>query len=67
MVEGDHALQDAVTAQTLRPSWPKAYYRMGAAFMLLKVNQFNIKYYNCISFFFTCLIACPVVRTVQLS
>ncbi|KAJ4789772.1 ankyrin repeat family protein [Rhynchospora pubera] len=34
--EGYCALKDAIMAQTLRPEWPKAYYRIGAAMMLLE-------------------------------
>ncbi|KAJ4789801.1 ankyrin repeat family protein [Rhynchospora pubera] len=34
--EGDLALKDALMAQRLKPEWPKAYYRVGAAFMLLE-------------------------------
>ncbi|KAJ1683745.1 hypothetical protein LUZ63_021032 [Rhynchospora breviuscula] len=33
---GEWALMEAVVAQSLRPEWPKAYYRIGAACMLLK-------------------------------
>ncbi|KAJ3687167.1 hypothetical protein LUZ61_016331 [Rhynchospora tenuis] len=34
--EGGRALEDALMAQRLRPELPKAYYRTGAAFMLLE-------------------------------
>ncbi|KAJ4820945.1 ankyrin repeat family protein [Rhynchospora pubera] len=33
---GEMALSDALMAQRLRPGWPKAYYRVGAAHMLLR-------------------------------
>ncbi|KAJ3687201.1 hypothetical protein LUZ61_016365 [Rhynchospora tenuis] len=33
---GEMALSDALTALRLRPGWPKAYYRVGAAHMLLQ-------------------------------
>ncbi|KAJ1691828.1 hypothetical protein LUZ63_015983 [Rhynchospora breviuscula] len=36
MRDGELALEDALRAQRLRPEWPKAYYRIGAAFMLLE-------------------------------
>ncbi|KAJ3687194.1 hypothetical protein LUZ61_016358 [Rhynchospora tenuis] len=36
MGEGDRAWKDALLAQRLRPDWSKAYYRIGAALMLLK-------------------------------
>ncbi|XP_078182399.1 uncharacterized protein LOC144576002 [Carex rostrata] len=36
MAEGDLALEDAQTAKSLGRNWPKAYYRLGAAFMSLK-------------------------------
>ncbi|KAJ4768235.1 ankyrin repeat family protein [Rhynchospora pubera] len=36
MRDGELALEDALLAQRLRPEWPKAYYRIGAAFMLLE-------------------------------
>ncbi|KAJ4744904.1 ankyrin repeat family protein [Rhynchospora pubera] len=36
MGEGGRALKDALTAQRLRPEWPKAHYRVGAAMMLLE-------------------------------
>ncbi|KAJ4744912.1 Tetratricopeptide repeat protein 28 [Rhynchospora pubera] len=36
MGDGDQALKDALVARRLRPEWPKAFYRMGAALMLLK-------------------------------
>ncbi|KAJ4744908.1 ankyrin repeat family protein [Rhynchospora pubera] len=34
--DGDQALKDALVARRLRPEWPKAFYRMGAALMLLE-------------------------------
>ncbi|XP_010278138.1 PREDICTED: ankyrin-1-like isoform X2 [Nelumbo nucifera] len=34
--EGERALSDATACIMLRPDWPKAYYREGAAWMLLK-------------------------------
>ncbi|XVF71930.1 hypothetical protein PTKIN_Ptkin12aG0079400 [Pterospermum kingtungense] len=37
--EGDNALEDARMCVTLSPNWPKAYYRLGAAWMLLKKFQ----------------------------
>jgi hypothetical protein len=37
---GTMALKDACSAQSLRPNWPKAYYCVGAAFMLLEVITF---------------------------
>ncbi|KAJ3687200.1 hypothetical protein LUZ61_016364 [Rhynchospora tenuis] len=37
--EGVMALSDALMAQKLRPEWPKAHYRIGAALMLLKEYQ----------------------------
>ncbi|KAJ1691821.1 hypothetical protein LUZ63_015976 [Rhynchospora breviuscula] len=36
MGDGEMALKDALIAQRSRPEWPKAYYRIGAAFMLLE-------------------------------
>ncbi|KAJ3687179.1 hypothetical protein LUZ61_016343 [Rhynchospora tenuis] len=36
MGDGAEALQDALVAQRLRPEWPKAFYRIGAALMLLQ-------------------------------
>ncbi|KAJ4744909.1 ankyrin repeat family protein [Rhynchospora pubera] len=36
MGDGEMALKDALIARRLRPEWPKAYYRIGAAFMLLE-------------------------------
>ncbi|GLU07646.1 hypothetical protein SLE2022_245970 [Rubroshorea leprosula] len=33
---GDEALEDALSCIRLRPNWPKAYYRAGVAWMLLK-------------------------------
>ncbi|KAJ3687202.1 hypothetical protein LUZ61_016366 [Rhynchospora tenuis] len=36
MREGDRALDDALMAKRLGPEWPKAYYRIGAAMMLLE-------------------------------
>ncbi|KAJ1691825.1 hypothetical protein LUZ63_015980 [Rhynchospora breviuscula] len=35
MGEGDMAMMDALIAQRVKPDWPKAHYRLGAAFMLL--------------------------------
>ncbi|KAJ3687173.1 hypothetical protein LUZ61_016337 [Rhynchospora tenuis] len=34
--EGDQALDDALMAHRLSPEWPKAYYRIGSALMLLE-------------------------------
>ncbi|KAJ4744906.1 ankyrin repeat family protein [Rhynchospora pubera] len=34
--DGELALKDAEMARRLRPEWPKAYYRVGAAYMLLE-------------------------------
>ncbi|KAJ1691820.1 hypothetical protein LUZ63_015975 [Rhynchospora breviuscula] len=34
--DGGQALKDALVARRLRPEWPKAFYRMGAALMLLE-------------------------------
>ncbi|OMP06185.1 Tetratricopeptide TPR-1 [Corchorus olitorius] len=34
--EGHKALSDAMRCAMLRPDWPKAFYRVGMAFMLLK-------------------------------
>ncbi|KAK1629532.1 hypothetical protein QYE76_003847 [Lolium multiflorum] len=36
MGSGNMALKDASVCRMLRPDWPKAYYRQGAAFMCLK-------------------------------
>jgi hypothetical protein len=36
---GRPALSDATMCRTARPHWPKACYREGAAFMLLKVKR----------------------------
>ncbi|KAJ3687176.1 hypothetical protein LUZ61_016340 [Rhynchospora tenuis] len=36
MGDGDKALKDALVARRLRPEWPKAFYGMGAALMLLE-------------------------------
>ncbi|KAJ4789805.1 Tetratricopeptide repeat protein 28 [Rhynchospora pubera] len=36
MGEGDRAREDALMAKRLSPEWPKAYYRIGAALMLLE-------------------------------
>ncbi|KAJ1691826.1 hypothetical protein LUZ63_015981 [Rhynchospora breviuscula] len=41
MGEGGQALKDALMAQRLRPEWPKAHYRVGAAMMLLEVEKKN--------------------------
>lgn len=35
--QADHALADARACKALRPDWPKAYYREGAALRLLQV------------------------------
>lgn len=37
--EGGKALVDAHECRKMRPDWPKACYRQGAALMLLKVRQ----------------------------
>ena len=37
MGDGHEALQDALACSEMRPGWPKACYRQGAALMLLKV------------------------------
>lgn len=34
--DGDKAFADAYTCRMNRPDWPKAWYRLGAALMLLK-------------------------------
>jgi hypothetical protein len=39
MGSGNMALKDASVCRMLRPDWPKAYYRQGAAFMYLKVTK----------------------------
>ncbi|KAJ1691818.1 hypothetical protein LUZ63_015973 [Rhynchospora breviuscula] len=36
MREGEMAMMDALIAQRVRPDWPKACYRLGAAYMLLE-------------------------------
>ncbi|MCL7037606.1 hypothetical protein MKW94_018969, partial [Papaver nudicaule] len=36
MKDGEKALEDANACILLRPDWPKAYYRAGVAFYLLK-------------------------------
>lgn len=36
MGDGHNALQDALACREMRPGWPKACYRQGAALMLLK-------------------------------
>ncbi|CAL5021924.1 unnamed protein product [Urochloa decumbens] len=36
MGDGEKALQDALECREMRPDWPKAYYRQGAALLLLK-------------------------------
>uniref|UniRef100_A0A453ARD0 Uncharacterized protein n=1 Tax=Aegilops tauschii subsp. strangulata TaxID=200361 RepID=A0A453ARD0_AEGTS len=36
---GKEALSDAARCTVLRPFWPKGYYRLGAAFMLLQVKK----------------------------
>ncbi|CAN6251602.1 unnamed protein product [Urochloa humidicola] len=36
MGDGEKALQDAIDCREMRPDWPKACYRQGAALMLLK-------------------------------
>ena len=38
MGEGEKALFDAEACWGMQPYWPKAYYRKGAAHMLLKVS-----------------------------
>jgi hypothetical protein len=43
---GKTALSDATMCRSARPHWPKACYRQGAAFMLMKVNK------NILTFFF---------------
>jgi tetratricopeptide (TPR) repeat protein len=35
--DGEHALLDAQQCKAMRPQWPKAWYREGAALSLLKV------------------------------
>ncbi|XP_078148663.1 uncharacterized protein LOC144544133 [Carex rostrata] len=55
MAEGDLALEDAQTAKSLGQNWPKAYYRLGAAFMSLKASRFNIKNYDCTFMYSTVL------------
>ncbi|XP_020169753.1 uncharacterized protein [Aegilops tauschii subsp. strangulata] len=37
MGDGHKALQDALACSEMRPGWPKGWYRLGAALMLLKV------------------------------
>ncbi|KAJ4789814.1 tetratricopeptide repeat (TPR)-containing protein [Rhynchospora pubera] len=39
MGDGEMALSDALMALRLRPRWPKAYYRIGAAYMLLEEHE----------------------------
>lgn len=39
---GKEALSDAARCTVLRPFWPKGYYRLGAAFMLLEVKRTNL-------------------------
>uniref|UniRef100_A0A0D3F5C4 Uncharacterized protein n=1 Tax=Oryza barthii TaxID=65489 RepID=A0A0D3F5C4_9ORYZ len=39
MGDGDKAYGDAYTCRMMRPDWPKACYRQGAALMLLKEYQ----------------------------
>uniref|UniRef100_A0A453AW74 Uncharacterized protein n=1 Tax=Aegilops tauschii subsp. strangulata TaxID=200361 RepID=A0A453AW74_AEGTS len=39
MGDGQRALLDALDCRGMRPDWPKAYYRQGAALMSLKVGQ----------------------------
>ncbi|KAJ3687182.1 hypothetical protein LUZ61_016346 [Rhynchospora tenuis] len=43
MGDGEMAPKDAVRAQKLRPEWPKAHYRIGAAFMLLQEYEVAIQ------------------------
>lgn len=38
MGDAEKALQDAVECKEMRPDWPKACYRLGAALLLLKVG-----------------------------
>ena len=37
--DGDKAFADAYTCRMNRSDWPKAWYRLGAALMLLKVRS----------------------------
>ncbi|KAF8686180.1 hypothetical protein HU200_043654 [Digitaria exilis] len=37
--DGDKAFADAYTCRMNRPDWPKAWYRLGAALMFLKVRS----------------------------
>lgn len=46
MGDGDKAYGDAYTCRMMRPDWPKACYRQGAALMLLKVRSFFFPLHN---------------------
>jgi tetratricopeptide (TPR) repeat protein len=37
MGDGQRAYEDATECKELRPKWSKAYYRLGAALMFMKV------------------------------
>ena len=41
---GSMALKDATLCRMMRPNWPKACYRQGAAFMRLKVTKKQSSY-----------------------
>ena len=41
---GPMALKDATLCRMMRPNWPKACYRQGAAFMRLKVKKQESSY-----------------------
>ncbi|GFP99769.1 ankyrin-1, partial [Phtheirospermum japonicum] len=53
--QAEHALADAKACKALRPDWPKAYYREGAALRLLQVtiSRGNLLGCDWISFRFT--------------
>lgn len=36
--QAEHALADAIACKALKPDWPKAYYREGAALRLMQVT-----------------------------
>ena len=53
MGDGEKALVDANECRKMRPDWPKACYRQGAALMLLKVT------YKILSDILSSLSVCP--------
>lgn len=47
--QADHALADAKACRALRPDWPKACYREGAALQLLQVCHISTLFNICLT------------------